>query len=249
MDMIPSSIGPEVDTQVSGFVPRPDQYAAIQKQFQDTHSLEAERKLHEKLRVFGGWGLAIVFGVFALVSEAQKIGQPLPKDRFEISFVADNGGYSAPIEVKDLSVAQSREVLQNSLINYINYRAGYSYAASQKAYDIVSAMTGGAAQVQYQRPMLNPSDPDSPYLKYGKYGQVVPLNIQLDPDQNSPSSWNFTYTQRIMKGDEEPKDNPMRGVITFAPGPVPLRFRVRYDPASVVVLTYEAHDPTVKGAE
>ena len=240
MDMIPATMEPAPEP--AGFVPRPDQYAALHQHFRDTYSLEAERSRSEKLRMFGGWALAGVFGVFALVAEAQNIGRPLPKDRFEIAFLHDDGTYSAPVETKDLTPVQQREVLQTSLVNYITYRAGYSYAASQKAYNVVSVMTGGQEQNRYQRVMLSPNDSESPLVKYGQHGQIVPIDIRLDPDPNSPNSWNFSYTQRLLLGDAPPQDTPMRGSMTFVRGPVPLKFRVPYDPASVVVLAYETHE-------
>lgn len=244
MDMIPAAIEPA--SEPVGFVPRPDQYAALHQHFRDTHSLEAQRQRGEKLSRFGGWALAGVFGVYALVAGVQNIYRPAPKDRFEIAFLHDDGTYSAPVEMNDLAPVQQREVLQTALVNYITYRAGYSYAASQHAYDIVSAMTGSQEQNRYQRIMLSPNDPESPLVKYGQRGQLVPVDIRLDPDPNSKSSWNFSYTQRLLLGDAPPQDTPMRGSITFVRGPVPIKFRVPYDPASVIVLAYESHEVTAR---
>ncbi len=244
MDMAPAIMEPAPEP--SGFVPRSDQYAALHQHFRDTHSLEAERQRSEKLQRFGGWALAGVFGVFALVAEAQNINRPVPKDRFEIAFLHDDGSYSAPVEMKDLAPVQQREVLQTALVNYITYRAGYSYAASQKAYNIVSAMTGNQEQSRYQRVMLSPNDPESPLVKYGQRGQIFAEDIRLDPDPNGPNSWNFSYTQRLLLGDAPPQDTPMRGSLTFVRGPVPAKFRVPYDPASVIVLAYESHEVTTR---
>ena len=242
MDIAPASMGPVPEG--SGFVPRPDQYAALHQHFRDTHTLEAERRRAEKLRTLGGWALAGVFGVFALVAEAQNINRPLPRDRFEIAFLHDDGSYSAPVEMKDLAPVQQREVLQTALVNYITYRAGYSYAASQHGYDIVSAMTAGQEQNRYQRVMLSPNDPDSPLVKYGQHGEIVPVDIRFDPDPSGPNSWNFSYTQRLLLADASPQDTPMRGSLTFVRGPVPVKYRVPYDPASVIVLAYESHEVT-----
>ena len=244
MDMAPASMEPEPEP--SGFVPRSDQYAALHQHFRDTHSLEAERRRAEKLRTLGVGALAGVFGVFALVAEAQNINRPVPKDRFEIAFLHDDGSYSAPVEVKDLTPVQQREVLQTALVNYVTYRAGYSYAASQHAYNIVSAMTGGREQNRYQRVMLSPNDPDSPLVKYGQTGQVVAEDIRFDPDPSGPNSWNFSYTQRLLLADASPQDTPMRGSLTFVRGPVPAKYRVPYDPASVIVLAYESHEVTTR---
>ena len=244
MDMVPASM--EAEPVTPGFVPRADQYAALHQHFRDTHTLEAERQRGEKLRTLGGWALAGVFGVFALVAEMQNINRPLPKDRFEIAFLHDDGSYSAPVEMKDLAPVQQREVLQTALVNYITYRAGYSYAASQKAYNIISVMTAGQEQNRYQRVMLSPSDPDSPLVKYGQRGEIVAQDIRLDPDPNGPNSWNFTYTQRLLLADAPPQDTPMRGSLTFVRGPVPAKYRVPYDPASVIVLAYESHEVTTR---
>ncbi len=244
MHMVPASM--EAEPATPGFVPRSDQYAALHQNFRDTHTLEAERQRAEKLRTLGGWALAGVFGMFALVAEMQNINRPLPKDRFEIAFLHDDGSYSAPVEMKDLAPVQQREVLQTALVNYITYRAGYSYAASQKAYNIVSVMTAGQEQNRYQRVMLSPNDPDSPLVKYGQRGEIVAQDIRLDPDPNGPNSWNFTYTQRLLLADAPPQDTPMRGSLTFVRGPVPAKYRVPYDPASVIILAYESHEVTTR---
>lgn len=240
MDTLPAmnGIGP-------GFVPRPDQYPELRTMFSETHSLEAERRRSERFRVFGGWGLAGLFAIFAFGELVQNISRPLPKDHFEIAILHPDGSYTPPMDEKDLTPMQQREVLETSLVNYITYRAGYTYAASQHDYDVVSSMTGGDAQTRYQRVMLSPSDPESPLVKYGMKAQIVPLDIRLDPDPTSPNEWNFSYTQHLMMADAPPQDTPMRGSFTFVRGPVPLRFRIPYDPASVVVLQYEDHPAQV----
>lgn len=238
MDMAPTMDGPGENP---GFVPRPDQYAEMRQHYAETHTLEAERRKAELLKVYGGWALAGVFGVFALVQGIRDINRPAPRDRFEIAVLHDDGSYSAPVEMKDMTPVQQREVLQTSLYNYITHRAGYAYASSQHDYNIVSAMTAGSEQSRYQRVLLSPNDPASPLVKYGLRGQIVPLDIRLEPDPTGPNSWNFTYTQRLIVADGPPQDTPMRGSLTFVRGPVPVKYRVPYDPASVVVLQYEDH--------
>jgi type IV secretory pathway component VirB8 len=223
-----------------GFVPRPDQYAEVQNHFRATHSLEAERRRGELLRVYGGWGLAGVFGLFALVQGLRDINRPVPHDRFEIAILHEDGSYSAPVEVKDLTPVQQREVLQTSLFNYIAHRAGYAYASSQHDYNVVSAMTAGTEQARYQRVMLS-KDQANPMVRLGLKGQIVPMDIRLEPDPTGPNSWNFTYTQRVINGDAPPQDTPMRGSLTFVRGPVLSKFRVPYDPAGILVLQYEDH--------
>lgn len=225
-----------------GFVPRETQYPELEKQFRDVHSLESERRRGQAFILFGGWGLAAVFGAFALIAGLQNINRPAPRDRFEIAFIHDDGSYDAPVEEENLSAVQQREVLQSSLINYITWRAGYTFASSQKAYNIVSAMTSGTEQARYQRLMLSQSDVDNPLVKFGLRGQLVPLDIRLDPDSNGPNSWNFSYTLRELVNDAPPHDVPMRGSLTFVRGPVAQKFRVPFDPASVVVLQYESHE-------
>jgi hypothetical protein len=228
------------------FVPNEEKYPELRQHFHEVHSLESERRRNQAIAVFGGWGVAAVFGVFALISGLQNINRPAPKDRFEIAFIHDDGSYDAPIEEKDMTPVQQREVLQASLVNYITSRAGYSFASSQKAYNIVSAMTAGTEQARYQRVMLSQNDPESPLVKYGLRGQIVPLDIRLDPDPNGPNSWNFSYTLRELVNDAPPHDTPMRGSLTFVRGPVPKKFRVPFDPASVVVLQYESHEVTTR---
>lgn len=224
------------------FVPRADQYPELQAQFQAVHSLEAERRRTQAIVTFGGWGLAAVLGTYALIAGIQTMNRPVPRDRFEIAFVHDDGSYDAPREVSEMTPVQQREVLQTSLVNYITWRAGYSYAASQKAYNIISAMSAGSEQTRYQQVMLSPNDPASPLVKYGMRGQLVPLDIRLDPDPNSASSWNFSYTLRELVGDAPPRDVPMRGSMTYVRGPVPRTTRVPFDPASIIVLQYESHE-------
>lgn len=224
------------------FVPRESEYSALQQHFRDVHSLEAERRRTQAVVILGGWGLAFVFGSFALIAGLQNINRPAPRDRFEIAFIHDDGSYDAPIENKDMTPVQQREVLEASLVNYITWRAGYSYASSQKAYNIVSAMTQGTEQSRYQRVMLSPNDSESPLVRYGLRGQLVPLDIRLDPDPNGPNSWNFSYTLRELVADAPPHDVPMRGSLTFVRGPVSRKVRVPFDPASIIILQYESHE-------
>ena len=225
----------------AGFVPRPKQYAEIQANYEATHSLEAERRRSETIRLVVPWAIAGILGTYALVAGIQNIYRPVPQDRFEIAFVHDDGTYEAPREEKDLTPIQQREVLQSSLMNYITWRAGYTFAASQKAYNIVSAMTAGKEQSRYQKVMLSRDNPESPLIKYGMNAQIVPIDIRFDPYPNGPDSWNFSYTERVLKSGGGGTDTAMRGSITFVRGPVPTAYRVPYDPESVVVLQYETH--------
>ena len=225
----------------AGFVPQPDQYPELHQHFQETHSLETERRRSEALRFYSGWALAGVFGLFALIQGIRDINRPAPRDRFEIAILNEDGSYSAPVDMQELTRVQQREVLETSLVNYITYRAGYAYASGQHNYNIVSAMTATSEQIRYQRTMLSSSDPLNPLIKYGPTAQIVPLNIRLEPDPTGPNTWNFTYTQHLMVGDAAPRDIPMRGSLTFVRGPVLPKYRVPYDPASVVVLQYEDH--------
>jgi hypothetical protein len=226
------------------FVPQEGAYPELQEHFRAVHSLEGERRRAAAVVTFGGWALAAVFGGYALVAGIQNINRPAPRDRFEIAFVHDDGSYDAPREITELTPVQQREVLQTSLVNYITWRAGFSFAASQKAYNIISAMTNGHEQSRYQQLMLNRNDPVNPLVKYGLNGQLVALDIRLDPDPNGPNSWNFSYTQRELVSDAPPHDTPMRGSLTFVRGPVPQKIRVPFDPASIVVLQYESHEVT-----
>lgn len=229
---------PSVD---AGLIPQASQYDEIHRHFQETHSLEAERRRSEMLRFYSGWALAGVFGIFALVQGVRDINRPAPRDRFEIAILHEDGSYSAPTEMQDMTRVQQREVLETSLMNYITYRAGYTYAAGQHNYNIVSAMTATNEQVRYQRIMLSSSDPLNPLVKYGQTAQLVPLNIRLDPDPTGPNTWNFTYTLHLTVAETAAQDIPMRGSLTYVRGPVLSKVRVPYDPASVVILQYEDH--------
>jgi hypothetical protein len=240
MDLEPS-LDPAAP-EPSYFVPRETDYPELQAHFRAVHTLEGERRRAAAIMNYGGWILAAVFGGYALVAGLQNINRPLPHDRFEIAFVHDDGSYDAPREITDLSPVQQREVLQTSLVNYITWRSNYSFASSQKAYNVVSAMTNGHEQSRYQQLLLNRNDPANPLVKYGLNGQLVALDIRLDPDPNGPNSWNFSYTQRELVSDAPPHDTPMRGSLTFVRGPVPRKIRVPFDPASIIVLQYESHE-------
>lgn len=224
-----------------GKVPRPGQYEEVSANYLATHALEAERRRAERLRLLVPWGAAAVLGIFATIAGIQIIYRPVPKDHFEIAFVHDDGTYDAPRETSGLSARQSRIVLQSSLITYITWREGYAFAASQKAYDIVSAMTAGREQTRYQKMMLSKDDRDNPMIQYGMSAQIVPIDIRFDPYPNGENSWNFSYTRRVLKATGGGEDTPMRGSITWVVGPVPTQYLVPYDPGSIVVLQYETH--------
>lgn len=246
--MTNSSTTPENnnDHAPEGMVPRPADYPELRKHRQEVHSLEGERKRSEAFRFWMGWGLAGVFFTFSLVEGVRSLTWPHAQDHFRIAVVHNDGTYEAPVDVKDLTPVQKREILETSLVNYVTFREGYTYASSQKAYDIVSSMTGGKELNRYQKHMLDENDPENPIIKYGETGQIVAVDIRLDPDPNSENSWNFTYTRRVIDKDKAPVDTPMRGTMTFIEAAVPLKYRVPYDPASVAVIQYESHEVTTR---
>ncbi|MBS0984270.1 VirB8/TrbF family protein [Gluconobacter cerinus] len=236
----------EQPAATEGMVPRPADYDQLRDHRKEVITLEQERRRSQAFRFYTGWALAGVFGLFALVEGARSLTWGHPQDRFQIAILHDDGTYSAPVDVKNLSRVEKREVLATSLVNYISYREGYTYASSQKAYDIVSAMTTGKEQSRYQKHMLDQNDPENPLVMYGEHGQITALDIRLDPDPNSENSWNFSFTRRVIDRDGAPEDTPMRGTLTFVDGHVPTKYRVPYDPASVVVLQYESHGVTAR---
>ena len=239
-----------VPATTAHLVPREEQYPELLQQFASVHQLEVVRRRNQGLATLGGWGLAAVFATYALIAGLQNINHPAPRDRFEIAFVHDDGSYDAPRDENEMTPVQQREVLLASLVNYVTYREGYSFAASQKSYDIVSAMTGGHDQSRYQQVMLDRSLPENPVAKYGMRGQLTATDIRFDVDPSGPNSWNFSFVRTLSQGDITTTSMPMRGSLTFVRGPVPRKYRVPFDPASIVVLQYESHEvlPTKPGA-
>mgnify|MGYP001307776583 CR=1 FL=1 len=229
-----------------GMVPRPENYDDLRQHQKEVYSLERERRRSEAFRFYTGWGLAGVFGLFALVEAVRSLTWPHPRDHFQIALINNDGTYSAPVDLQDLTPVEKKVVLETSLVNYVTYREGYTFASSQKAYDIVSGMTAGKEQSRYQKHMLDQNDPDNPIVKYGLNGQITALDVRLDADPNSKNSWNFTFTRRLIEKDGQPVDTPMRGTMTFVPAPVPTKVLVPYDPASVAVIQYESHEVTTR---
>lgn len=223
-------------------LPREASFADLSQHIEQTRTLEQKRRLGLALGSYGGWALAGVFGVYALLAGVQNMLRPAPQDRFEIAFVHDDGSYQAPRDVAELTPGERDEVVQASLVNLIRWTEGYSMAQTKQAYGIVSAMTSGSAQSRYQHRMLDRNDPENPIVLYAMKTQIVPLDIRLDPDKAGPQSWNFSFTQRVISDNATFKDIPMRGSLTFVTGKVRKEVRVPWDPANVVALTYESHE-------
>nr|AFK88996.1 hypothetical protein [Acetobacter pasteurianus] len=230
----------------NGFVPRPGDYDGLRDNFKEVHTLESERKRSQAFRFWMGWGLAGVFFTFSLVEGVRSLTWPHAQDHFRIAIVHNDGTYDAPVDVNELTPVQQKEILETSLVNYVNYRESYAYAASQKSYDIVSAMTAGKELKRYQKSLLDQNDPENPIVKYGLKAHKEALDIRLNPDPNSNNSWNFTFTLRVTEDEKDPVEIPMRGSMTFVKAPVSPKFRVPYDPASVAIIQYESHEVTTR---
>jgi|GEM_PF-6043528 len=230
-----------------GIVAKPSDYKELEKHRKEVFNLEQERQFSKIFRFYTGWILAGVFCLFAVIESIRSLTWGHPQDHFQIAILHEDGTYSAPTDIKNLTPVQQREILETSLINYITYREYYTYTSSQKSYDIISAMTVGKEQERYQKHMLDQNDTENPLIKYAEHGIVTPIDIRLDPDPNSENSWNFSFTRRVTDNDNSTTvDTPMRGILTFTKGQVLTKFKIPYDPANIVILQYESHEVSTK---
>lgn len=151
-----------------------EQYHAAVRSFQAHRVTDTRRRLRMWF-----WLCITSLAMVGVLSSALAALLPLKTAVPMFLVVREDGTVDTGISLSDLGVDMAQKVIRASIWRYVSERESYSFDVAKYRYDLVSLMSGGDVQRDYQQWFIRSED--SPQKKFGKKGQVSVREISMSP--------------------------------------------------------------------
>jgi hypothetical protein len=109
-----------------GYVPHGSDLGELRRASAATHGLERERRIRRLVTISGGWVVAGMMTTVAVACLAVMWIRLVPRDRFYVTILHDDGTYNAPEVREDLSRYQRDLLFRHTVIQYVFARENCS---------------------------------------------------------------------------------------------------------------------------
>ena len=206
-------------------------------------SFERERRTRRAVTIGGGWIVAAMFAGIAIASLGVMWNRPVPRDRFLVSILHDDGSYDAPIIREDLPVSRREMLFRHSVIQYVLARENYTYQGVNANYRLVSAMSTPKERDRYQAVMTDARNPANPAVMYGdgpNSATVDVTGIQVHADPASAYAVDAVLLVKIIAPNKPERTIRKTARMTWvsAEAEIPADIQQRYDPAGIAFDAY-----------
>ncbi len=229
----------------AGFALRPDAVREVSRAVAAARGLERERRLRRALSVGGGWAVAAMMTVVAAASLGVMWNRPVPRDRFYMAVLHDDGTYDAPTVREDLSRSRREMLFRHSVIQYVRGRENYSWEGVNANYRLVSAMSAPAERDRYQAVMLDRHSSSNPAVLYGEglgasMADVTAIQVKVDPA--SPNAVDAVFLVKIVTPNQSPRTIRKTARMTWmgAEDLIPSEIQQSYDPMGIAFTHYSS---------
>ena len=229
----------------SGYVPRGPELAELRRATAASYSLERERRIRRLVTIGGGWVVAGLMTSVAIACLAVMWERPVPRDRFYIAILHDDGTYDAPLVREDLPRRQRDILFRNTVIQYVFARENYSWEGVNANYVRASAMSAPAERDRYQAVMLDKRNAENPAVIYGDgmNASIADVTaIQVRPDPASPNAVDAMFVMKITALNQAPQIVRKTARMTWMPAEdrIPATIQQLYDPAGIAFTHYSS---------
>jgi type IV secretory pathway component VirB8 len=228
-----------------GYVPRGSDLSELRRASAASHGLERERRIRRLVTIGGGWVVAAMMTTVAVACLAVMWVRPLPRDRFYVAILHDDGTYDAP-EVRDDLPRRQRDLLfRHTVIQYVFARENYSWEGVNANYLRTSAMSSPAERDRYQAVMLDKRNPENPAVVYGDGLNAAIADVtavQVRPDPASPDAVDAMFVVKITAPNQAPQIVRKTARMTWMPADdrIPAAIQQLYDPAGIAFTHYSS---------
>lgn len=235
-----------------GYVPRGADLTELRRASAAAHGLERERRIRRLVTIGGGWAVAGMMTAVAVACLGVMWIRPLPRDRFYVAMMHDDGTYDAPQVREDLPRRQQQILFRHTVIQYVFSRENYSWEGVNANYLRASAMSAPAERDRYQAVMLDKRNPENPAVLYGDglnaaIADVTAVEVRRDPA--SPNAVDAMFVVKITAPNKEPQLIRKTARMTWMPAEdrIPATIQQLYDPAGIAFTHYSSIvDPEAK---
>lgn len=226
-----------------GFALRGEALQEVTRAIAAARGLERERRIRRVLIVGGGWVVAAMLAATTTASLGVMWNRPVPRDRFLVSVLHDDGTYDAPTVREDLPRSRRDLLFRHTVIQYVLARENYTWEGVNASYRLVSAMSWPAERDRYQAVMLNRRNPDNPAVLYGdgmsaSTADVTAIQVQADP--SSPNAVAAVFMVKITTPNQAPRTIRKTARMTWvgAEDTIPAEVQQTYDPLGIAFTHY-----------
>ena len=228
-----------------GYVPRGSDLSELRRANAVTHGLERERRLRRLVTIGGGWVVAGMMTSVTVACLAVMWVRPLPRDRFYVAMLHDDGTYDAPEVREDLPRRQREILFRHTVIQYVFARENYSWEGVNANYLRTSAMSAPAERDRYQAVMLDKRNPENPAVVYGDGLNAAMADVtavQVRPDPASPNAVDAMFVVKITAPNQAPQIVRKTARMTWMPAEdrIPAAIQELYDPAGIAFTHYSS---------
>ena len=235
-----------------GYVPRGSDLSELRRASAATHGLERERRIRRLVTIGGGWVVAGMMTTVAVACLAVMWVRPMPRDRFYVAMLHDDGTYDAPEVRDDLPRRQQEILFRHTVMQYVFARENYSWEGVNANYLRTSAMSAPAERDRYQAVMLDKRNPENPAVVYGDGLNAAIADVtavQVRPDPASPNAVDAMFVVKITAPNQAPQIVRKTARMTWMPADdrIPAAIQQLYDPAGIAFTHYSSTlDPEVE---
>ena len=229
----------------AGYVPRGSDLSELRRASAATHSLERERRIRRLVTIGGGWVVAGMMTTVAVACLAVMWVRPMPRDRFYVAMLHDDGTYDAPEVRDDLPRRQQEILFGHTVIQYVFARENYSWEGVNANYLRTSAMSAPAERDRYQAVMIDKRNPENPAVVYGDGLNAAIADVtavQVRPDPASPNAVDAMFVVKITAPNQAPQIVRRTARMTWMPAEdrIPAAIQQLYDPAGIAFTHYSS---------
>lgn len=206
---------------------------------------DRQRRVRRLLTVGGGWAVAGMMTAVAVACMGVMWNRPVPRDRFYMTVLHDDGTYDAPKVRDDLPRSRRAMLFRHTVVQYVLGRENYSWEGVNANYRQVSAMSSPAERDRYQAIMLDRHNPENPAVLYGEgpsaaIADVTAIQVQADPA--SPNAVAAMFVVKITAPNRLPRTIRKTARMTWMPaeGVIPAEIQQTYDPMGIAFTHYSS---------
>lgn len=208
-------------------------------------AFDRERRTRRLLTAGGGWAVAAMMTVVAGACLAVMWNRPVPRDRFYMAVLHDDGTYDAPVVREDLPRSRRDMLFRHTVIQYVLGRENYSWEGVNANYRRVSAMSAPAERDRYQGTMLDRRSPENPAVIYGDGPGAAIADVtavQVQPDPASPNAVSAVFLLKITAPNQPPRTIRKTARMTWMPAEdlIPAEVQQTYDPMGIAFTHYSS---------
>jgi len=228
-----------------GYVPRGSDLRELRRASAVTHGHERERRIRRLVTIGGGWVVAGMMTSVAVACLAVMWIRPVPRDRFSVALLPDDGTYDAPEVREDLPRRQRDLLFRHTVIQYVFARENYSWEGVNANYLRASAMSTPAERDRYQAVMLDKRNAENPAVVYGDGLNAAIADVtavQVRPDPASPNAVDAMFVVKITAPNQAPQIIRKTARMTWMPAEdrIPAAIQQIYDPAGIAFTHYSS---------